>query len=142
VDPLLEYIDQVETERDDDPIVVVIPEVVPARWWEKLLHNHSGLILKWALLHKKNVVVCNLRYFLEPFTGPVSFHDEPETNEKAVSEESELQWNLRGGKCAYGNGLAESHRPRKPGAPTAGGSSPLDAPHQQAAKRAAWPLRG
>ena len=55
----------------DDTLVVVIPEFVPAKLWEKILHNHSGLMLKFALLSQRNVVVCNVRYFLEPFTGPV-----------------------------------------------------------------------
>jgi amino acid transporter len=75
VDPILHYIDEVEDERDDDQIVVVIPEFVPHKLWEKLLHNHSGLMLKFALMHKQNVVVCNLRYFLEPFRGRVSLSD-------------------------------------------------------------------
>jgi len=73
LEPLLEYIREVDCERDDDNIVVVIPEFVPAKWWEKILHNHSGLMLKFALLGQRNVVVCNVRYFLEPFTGPVRF---------------------------------------------------------------------
>src|SRR5207249_129633 len=77
VQPLMDYIDEVELEREDDQIVVVIPEFVPAKWWEKVLHGHSGLLLKLALLHRPNVIVCNVRYFLEPFTGPVRFASEP-----------------------------------------------------------------
>ena len=76
LEPILEYIREVDLERDDDNIVVVIPEFVPAKWWEKILHNHSGLMLKFALLGQRNVVVCNVRYFLEPFTGPVRFSAE------------------------------------------------------------------
>src|SRR5206468_3092294 len=75
IEPIMRYIDEVEEERDDDQIVLVLPEFVPAKWWEKVLHNHSGLMLKLALLHKRNVIVCNIRYFLEPFSGPVRFSD-------------------------------------------------------------------
>jgi amino acid transporter len=75
IEPILSYIDEVEAERDDDQIVVVIPELVAAKLWEKLLHNHSGLMLKLALLRKQNVVVCNIRYFLQPFSGPLSFRE-------------------------------------------------------------------
>ena len=71
IDPIVHYIDEVEHERDDDHIVVVIPEFVPAKLWEKFLHNHSGLMLKLALLRKRNVVVCNTRYFLEPARRPI-----------------------------------------------------------------------
>jgi amino acid transporter len=64
VEPLTDYIDQVELEREDDHIVVVLPEFVPATWWEQLLHNQTGLMVKLALLKKENVIVCNVRYFL------------------------------------------------------------------------------
>jgi hypothetical protein len=75
IEPIMQYIDEVEGERDDDQIVLVLPEFVPAKWWEKILHNHSGLMLKFALLRKRNVIVCNIRYFLEPFSGRVQFRD-------------------------------------------------------------------
>lgn len=65
IDPVLQYIDQVEQERDDDLITVIIPEFVQPGIWEKLLHNHSGLMLKFALLFRRNVVVANVRYWVE-----------------------------------------------------------------------------
>jgi amino acid transporter len=65
IEPLLDYIDQVERERDDDIVTVVIPEFVTEKWWTKLLHNQNGLLLKWALLFKKGVVVTNIRYYLD-----------------------------------------------------------------------------
>lgn len=74
VDPLLTYIDAVEAEREDDHIVLVLPEFVPGKWWEKVLHTHTGLMLKFALMGKENVIVCNVRYFLRPFSGPITFH--------------------------------------------------------------------
>ncbi|MFN3651453.1 MAG: APC family permease [Armatimonadota bacterium] len=63
--PLLEYIDQVERERDDDVVTVILPEFVPEKWWTVLLHNQTGLMLKWALLFKKGVVLTNIRYHLQ-----------------------------------------------------------------------------
>ena len=63
--PLLRYIDEVERERDDDVVTVVIPEFVPEKWWTVLLHNQNGLLLKWALLFKRGVVVTNIRYYLD-----------------------------------------------------------------------------
>lgn len=64
-EPLLEYIDQVERERDDDVVTVIIPEFVTEKWWTRLLHNQNGLLLKWALLFKPGVVVTNIRYHLD-----------------------------------------------------------------------------
>jgi amino acid transporter len=63
--PLLRYIYRIDRKRDDDFITVVIPEFVPAKWWQHLLHNQSSLLLKGALLFKKGVVVVNVPYHLK-----------------------------------------------------------------------------
>lgn len=63
--PLLRYIDRVEREHKDDLLTVVLPEFVPAKWWQHLLHNQSSLMLKGALLFKEGVIVTNVPYHLE-----------------------------------------------------------------------------
>jgi amino acid transporter len=63
--PLLRYIDSVERKGSDDMVTIVLPEFVPARWWQQLLHNQSSLLLKGALLFKKGVVVTSVPYHLE-----------------------------------------------------------------------------
>lgn len=63
--PILDYVDKVDRECDDDFITVVLPEYVPARWWQQLLHNQSSLLLKGKLLFKRGVVVTNVPYHLE-----------------------------------------------------------------------------
>jgi len=63
VAPLFRYLDEVQTERRH-MVTLVIPEFVAVKWWHKLLHNQSGLILKLALLRRKDVVVTNVRYYL------------------------------------------------------------------------------
>lgn len=68
--PIRDYLDAVELERPDHTITVVIPEYVPTRWWHALLHGQSGLRLKIALLSRKNVVVVNVRYYLEQTGEP------------------------------------------------------------------------
>jgi hypothetical protein len=65
LDPLLTYIDEVERERDEDIVTVVVPEFVTEKWWTKLLHGQNGLLLKWSLLFRKGVVVTNVRYYLD-----------------------------------------------------------------------------
>jgi amino acid transporter len=66
-EPLLTYIDQVERERDDDIVTVIIPEFVTEKWWTTLLHGQNGLLLKWSLLFRKGVVVTNIRYHLDTY---------------------------------------------------------------------------
>jgi len=62
--PILKFIYRVDRLRDDDVITVVIPEFVPNRWWQHLLHNQSSLLLKAALLFRENVIVTNVPYHL------------------------------------------------------------------------------
>jgi len=64
VGPLLEYLNIVEQEHRDDLITVVLPEFVPHRWWHHFLHNQTALLLKGALLFRKNVVVIDVPYHL------------------------------------------------------------------------------
>ncbi|MDT5295812.1 MAG: hypothetical protein QOJ76_2692 [Acidobacteriota bacterium] len=64
--PLLRYIERLRRKAGgDDYVTVVLPEFVPARWWQQLLHNQSSLLLKGALLFKKRVVVVSVPYHLE-----------------------------------------------------------------------------
>jgi amino acid transporter len=63
--PLLRYIDRIERRNGNDLITVVIPEFVPAKWWQHLLHNQSSLIIKGALLFRRGVVVANVPYHLQ-----------------------------------------------------------------------------
>jgi len=65
MEPLLEYIDTVEKSRPDDYISVILPEFVPARWWQHLLHNQSALLIKGALLFRPNLVVTSVPFHLE-----------------------------------------------------------------------------
>lgn len=63
--PLLRYIERLRRKGSDDFVTVVLPEFIPARWWQHFLHNQSSLLLKGALLFKKCVVVISVPYHLE-----------------------------------------------------------------------------
>ncbi|HEX6739623.1 MAG TPA: APC family permease, partial [Vicinamibacteria bacterium] len=60
MEPLLDYIEEIDGERPDDFVTVVLPEFVPARWWHHLLHNQRALFIKGALLFKPNTVVISV----------------------------------------------------------------------------------
>ncbi|HEX3704501.1 MAG TPA: APC family permease [Vicinamibacterales bacterium] len=64
MEPLLEYIEQVGNERRDDYVTVILPEFVPARWWQHLLHNQRALLIKGALLFRPNTVVTSVPFHL------------------------------------------------------------------------------
>ncbi|HET8631455.1 MAG TPA: APC family permease [Thermomicrobiales bacterium] len=63
--PLLAYIDEMDRHDPADTLTVVLPEFVPAHWWEQLLHNQTALRLKAALLFRPGTVVINVPYHLE-----------------------------------------------------------------------------
>jgi amino acid transporter len=65
MEPLLDYIRRVELERPDDYVSVILPEFVPKRWWQHLLHNQSALLIKGALLFRPNLVVTSVPFHLE-----------------------------------------------------------------------------
>jgi hypothetical protein len=64
-EPVLNYLEQVKKERPDYVVTVVLPEFVPAKWWHALLHNQSGLLLKISLMFRRDIVVTNVRYYLD-----------------------------------------------------------------------------
>jgi amino acid transporter len=65
IQPLLEYIALSGDERPDDFITVLLPEFVPARWWQHLLHNQRALLIKGALLFRRKVIVTSVPYHLQ-----------------------------------------------------------------------------
>ena len=64
MEPLLEYIEQVENERTNDYVTIILPEFVPARWWQHLFHNQRALLIKGALLFRPNTVVTSVPFHL------------------------------------------------------------------------------
>jgi amino acid transporter len=63
--PLLRYINRIRRENSNDMITVVLPEFIPAKWWQHVLHNQSSLLLKGSLLFKKGVIVTSVPYHLD-----------------------------------------------------------------------------
>lgn len=50
--PLIDYLHQIDEESDETvPTMVVLPEFVVSRWWEKLLHNQTSVAIRDALYH-------------------------------------------------------------------------------------------
>ncbi len=64
LEPLLQYVEQVAAEPPEAFVTVVLPEFVPARIWHNLLHNQRALLIKGALLFKRNVVVTSVPFHL------------------------------------------------------------------------------
>ena len=67
VDPVIEYVDQTIDEAKDPNhmVTVIVAEAVPKNRLQQLLHSNLGLFLKVALGRRRNVVISNVRYFLD-----------------------------------------------------------------------------
>ncbi len=63
--PVLRFVDELDAQRDNDIVTIVIPEFVVGSWWGQLLHNQSALFLKGRLLFRKNTVVTSVPYHVE-----------------------------------------------------------------------------
>jgi len=54
IGPLLSYLDQIDEHYHDGlQATVVLPEFVPAHWWQGLLHNQTAWMLKTAMLYRR-----------------------------------------------------------------------------------------
>ncbi len=65
IEPVARYARELRAEKGVDMVTVIIPEFAVTHWWERLLHNQSGFLLKLALLFEPGIVVTNIRYRVE-----------------------------------------------------------------------------
>jgi hypothetical protein len=66
VNPLMDYVLDMEKNNPDRKIAVLLPEMVVRHWWENALHNQRVQLLKLLLLIKGNqrIVVVNIPWYL------------------------------------------------------------------------------
>ncbi len=64
LDPVLEYIDEMLEQDPDKTVTVIVPEAVVTKWYHLPLKENVAQQLKNALGKRRNVVVANVRYFL------------------------------------------------------------------------------
>ncbi|MGH7393990.1 MAG: APC family permease [Candidatus Methylomirabilales bacterium] len=64
VEPIREYLEKVKGRSARHLVTVLLPEFVPAHWWEHLLHNQTALALKAVLLFSKRTVVTSVPHHL------------------------------------------------------------------------------
>ena len=62
--PLLEYVDHLQLRGDNHIVTIILPEFIPAKWWQHLLHNQTALLIKGSLLFRKNIIVTDVPYHL------------------------------------------------------------------------------
>jgi len=54
IDPLLRFLDETDAQHNDGQLAtLILPEFVPAHWWQAVLHNQSAWLIKGALLYHR-----------------------------------------------------------------------------------------
>jgi amino acid transporter len=52
--PLLDFLDETDQLHNDGQLAaLVLPEFIPAKWWQSLLHNQTAWLIKAALLYRR-----------------------------------------------------------------------------------------
>lgn len=63
VEPVIDYINRLLAVRDQNELLtIVVPQFIPAHWWENLLHNQTALLLRAALVFKRGLVIVEVPY--------------------------------------------------------------------------------
>jgi amino acid transporter len=62
--PFLDYLDEIQASGDEQIVTIVLPEFLPRRWWQHVLHNQTALLIKGSLLFRKNTIVADVPYLL------------------------------------------------------------------------------
>jgi amino acid transporter len=65
IQPVLHYIDQMEKQKEGDYMTIILPEFVPAKWWQHLLHNQTAWLIKAALLFRRGKIAISIPYQLD-----------------------------------------------------------------------------
>lgn len=54
VGPLLDFLDETDTQHDDGQLAaVVLPEFIPATWWQNILHAQTAWLIRTALQYRR-----------------------------------------------------------------------------------------
>ena len=63
IEPLLDYVDKLETvTKPNEIITIVVPQFVPKHWWTGFLHTRTAEALRTALMHRENIVITEVPY--------------------------------------------------------------------------------
>jgi amino acid transporter len=65
MEPVVEYVEKLLAIRQpNEMLTIVVPQFVPAHWWENLLHNQTALLLRFSLMFIPGIVIIEVPYQL------------------------------------------------------------------------------
>ncbi|KEO81847.1 APC family permease [Tumebacillus flagellatus] len=64
--PLFRFIDSAEARvSEGDFVTLLVPEFITRRWWHRILHNQTSLLIKAWALHSRDIIVISVPYRLK-----------------------------------------------------------------------------
>jgi Amino acid permease len=63
--PLANYIEALHHQRPELTLTVIVPEVIPQRRWQQLLHNRTGPRLRRTLVRHEGIVITDIPFHLK-----------------------------------------------------------------------------
>jgi amino acid transporter len=67
IHPLMKFIDTVEHKASESNynVTVMIPQFIPRKRWQNILHNQTSLLIRAFLISRKNVVISTIPFHLK-----------------------------------------------------------------------------
>ena len=63
LEPLLDYIMEIDAQRSGNEIItLIVPQFIPRHWWTALLHTRTAEQLRTALMFMKDIVITDVPY--------------------------------------------------------------------------------
>jgi len=63
IEPLLEFIEEIAANRQpDETITIVVPQFVPGKNWQNLLHTNTANLLRTELLSRPGIIITDVPY--------------------------------------------------------------------------------
>lgn len=63
IEPMLEYIDEIDRLRQPNEVItIIVPEFIPRKAWTNILHTQTAFMLRMALSFRKDIVITNVPY--------------------------------------------------------------------------------
>jgi hypothetical protein len=66
VAPLANYIAALHRQRPDVTLTLVVPEIVAARRWQRILHNRIATRLRASLIAYEGIIITTVPFHLPP----------------------------------------------------------------------------
>jgi amino acid transporter len=90
IQPVVDYVLDIERQNEDRQVAVLVPELVVQHWYQNLLHNQRANLLKLLLLLRGNqrILVINIPWYMEPHTDVKALQKNSEEKQEEAAAPS------------------------------------------------------